>query len=70
MEENSRTLPNRALELWGSLIALGSQLEANNEGRKDNRDPLDLLPAESRAALQTLLPMQQIWFARFLKPQN
>lgn len=57
LADDTRALSARALEMWGNLIALGSQLEANDEGRKAARDPLDLLPAEARAALQTLLPI-------------
>lgn len=49
------SLAERSLELWGSLIALGDLLEQNDLARRDGRDPLDLLPAEARAALGTFL---------------
>ena len=55
LSDNSRTLNDRSLELWGSLIALGGLLEGNEIARVEGRDPLDLLTVEIRAALQTLI---------------
>lgn len=55
LDDPSRDLSERSLELWGSLVALGSLLEENDRGRRDGRDSLDLLAAESRAALATLI---------------
>ncbi len=55
LDDNSRSLSLRSLELWGSLVALGTHLDANDRGRLDGRDPLDLLSVEARSALQTLL---------------
>ncbi|MGY6410859.1 MAG: leucine-rich repeat domain-containing protein, partial [Alkalilacustris sp.] len=55
LEDDSRTLSERSLEMWGSLVALGGHLDANDLGRGQGRDALDLLRMESRTALQTLL---------------
>ncbi|MCB1378195.1 MAG: hypothetical protein KDK89_07505 [Alphaproteobacteria bacterium] len=55
LADDSRPLSIRSIELWGSLVALGSQLEENDQGRRDGRDPLDLLTNEARASLQTFL---------------
>jgi hypothetical protein len=55
LADESRSLGMRSLELWGSLIALGDLLEENDKATKAGRDSLDLLPAEARAALSTLL---------------
>lgn len=55
LDDDSRSLSLRSLELWGSLISLGSLLDENDAGRRDGRDPLDLLTGEGRAALATLL---------------
>lgn len=53
--DGARPLAVRSVELWGSLVALGGLLEASELGRIEQRDPLDLLASEQRAALQTLL---------------
>lgn len=55
LADDSRSLSTRSLELWGSLIALGYLLDANDKGAQDGRDPLDLLGAEARSALSTFL---------------
>jgi Leucine-rich repeat (LRR) protein len=55
LEDGSRPLSVRSVELWGSLVALGGILDGNDAGRAQGRDPLDLLSVEQRAALQTLL---------------
>ncbi|MCB6177185.1 hypothetical protein LHP98_03455 [Rhodobacter sp. Har01] len=55
LAETGRSLAERSLELWGSLIALGELLDANDRGRREGRDALDLLPEEARAALGTFL---------------
>ena len=55
MDDGSRPLSVRSVELWGSLVALGGLLDGNDVGRAQGRDPLDLLSVEQRAALQTLL---------------
>ncbi len=55
LADTSRPLALRSLELWASLVALGALLESNDTGARDRRDPLDLLPSEARAALDTLL---------------
>lgn len=55
LADESRSLGARSLELWGSLIALGDLLEENDRAARAGRDTLDLLPAEARAALSTLL---------------
>jgi hypothetical protein len=57
LSDGSRSLSDRSLDLWGSLIAIGDLLEANERGRRDGRDRLDLLPEEARAALSTFLGM-------------
>ncbi|MEO0485728.1 MAG: hypothetical protein AAF092_07430 [Pseudomonadota bacterium] len=57
LADNDTALSLRALDLWGSLIALGNLLDANDTGRAEGRDPLDLLPTEARAALQTALSL-------------
>ncbi|QUJ77485.1 hypothetical protein KDD17_05695 [Sulfitobacter albidus] len=53
--DTGRSLSERSLELWASLIALGGHLEEQDRGRVEGRDPLDLLPGEARTALQTFL---------------
>ena len=55
LADDSRSLGMRSLEMWGSLIALGDLLEENDRAVRAGRDALDLLPAEARAALSTLL---------------
>ena len=55
LAETGRSMAERSLELWGSLIALGELLDANDRARREGRDPLDLLPDEARAALSTFL---------------
>lgn len=55
MDDGSRPLSVRSVELWGSLVAIGGLLDGNDVGRVQGRDPLDLLSVEQRAALQTLL---------------
>lgn len=55
LADHSRTLSERSLELWGSLIALGGLLEGNEIARLEGRDPLDLLTVEMCSALQTLV---------------
>jgi hypothetical protein len=57
LSDDSRSLSDRSLDLWGSLIAIGDLLEANERGRRDGRDKLDLLPDAARAALSTFLAM-------------
>jgi hypothetical protein len=55
LAETERSMAERSLELWGSLIALGELLDANDRARREGRDALDLLPEEARAALSTFL---------------
>jgi hypothetical protein len=55
LDDGSRPLSVRSVELWGSLVALGGLLDGNDVGRMQGRDSLDLLSVEQRAALQTLL---------------
>ena len=55
LADDTRSLSLRALEMWGSLVALGNLLEANDTGTKAGRDKLDLLPPEPRAALITCI---------------
>ncbi|TAG28433.1 MAG: hypothetical protein EAZ40_03530, partial [Rhodobacterales bacterium] len=57
LSDNGRSLTDRQFELWGSLVAIGDLLEANERGRRDGRDKLDLLSEEARAALSTFLAM-------------
>lgn len=53
--DNTKSLSENALALWASLIALGGHLEANDVGRRDGRDSMDLLKPEEKSALQTFL---------------
>ncbi|MFN7003668.1 MAG: leucine-rich repeat domain-containing protein, partial [Roseinatronobacter sp.] len=55
LKDESRSLSLRSLELWGSLVALGSLLDANDDARRNGQDPLDLMAPQQRASLQTLL---------------
>jgi hypothetical protein len=55
LADDSRPLSIRSVELWGTLVAMGGHLDANDAGRAQGRDPLDLLSIEQRSALQTLL---------------
>ncbi|WP_461425607.1 leucine-rich repeat domain-containing protein [Gymnodinialimonas sp.] len=55
LNDDSRSLSLRSLEMWASLIALGDHLDANDKGALAGRDPLDLLNQEGRAALSTLI---------------
>lgn len=55
LHDESRSLAVKSLELWGSLVALGSLLDANDEARRNGQDPLDLMAPQQRASLQTLL---------------
>lgn len=55
LEDRDRNLSLRALEIWGSVVALASYLEENDFARRHGRDPLDLLTAEGKAALLTLV---------------
>ncbi|MCU0803178.1 MAG: hypothetical protein MUD11_15715 [Rhodobacteraceae bacterium] len=55
LADETRSLAQRSLELWGSLVALGSHLDANDAGRREGRHSADILSGEQRAALMTLL---------------
>lgn len=55
LKDESRSLSLRSLELWGSLVALGSLLDANDDARRSGQDPIDLMTPQQRASLQTLL---------------
>jgi len=55
LDDRDTPLTERSLELWGSAVALGGLLDANDSAVAQGRDALDCLTAESRAALQTFL---------------
>ena len=55
LNDTSRSLAHRSLDLWGSLLAMGGHLEAHDTGKREGRDALDLLTVEGRSSLQTFL---------------
>ncbi len=55
LENQDEPLSEQALDLWASLIAMGTMLEANDTAKKEGRDPFDLLKVDERAALQTFM---------------
>jgi hypothetical protein len=55
LNDDSQSFAQRSFQLWGSLVALGSLLDASDQGRRDGQDSMDLLSPQQRAALQTLL---------------
>ncbi len=57
LDDNNRSLPDRSLDFWSGLMALGGQLEANDTILTNRGDPLDCLRPDDRAALQTALTL-------------